>query len=73
MRQLFSAVGYCHSNNIVNRDLRPENILVESIDKITIKNEEIPLFNIRVADFKSARTFKTSKKLNKKVGNVINS
>lgn len=69
MKQILSVVYYCHSSNIVNRDLRPENILVESIDKKYINGIEIPLFNIRIADFKSARSFKKSKKLNKKVGN----
>src|SRR5690606_11407586 len=32
MRQLLSVVFYCHSGNIINRDLRPENILVESTE-----------------------------------------
>ncbi len=69
MKQLLSVVSYCHSGNIVNRDLRPENILVESIEKRIMDNDEIPLYNIRVSDFKSARSYKNSKKLNKKVGN----
>ncbi|CAD8072878.1 unnamed protein product [Paramecium sonneborni] len=33
MRQILSAVNYCHSNNIVHRDLKPENLLYESKDK----------------------------------------
>ncbi len=69
MKQLLSVVYYCHSNSIINRDLRPENILVESEEKIIHDNKEVTLYNVRVSDFKSARTFKTSKKLNKKVGN----
>ena len=69
MRQLLSVVFYCHSNSIINRDLRPENILIESEEKIVVDDRDITLFNIRISDFKSARTFKTSKKLNKKVGN----
>mgnify|MGYP002712391611 CR=1 FL=1 len=30
MKQLLSAVFYCHSNNIVHRDIKPENILLAS-------------------------------------------
>lgn len=62
-------VYYSHTNSIINRDLRPENILVESIETHIIDNIDYHLYDIRVSDFKSARTFKTSKKLNKKVGN----
>lgn len=64
-----SAVNYCHSGNIINRDLRPENILIESVEIKTINGKEVPFYNIRVSDFKSARSYKSSKKLNKKVGN----
>lgn len=69
MFQLLSVVYYSHTNSIINRDLRPENILVESIETHIIDNIDYHLYDIRVSDFKSARTFKTSKKLNKKVGN----
>lgn len=69
MKQLLSVVYYCHSGNILNRDLRPENILIESIDYKVVNNQELPFYNIRVTDFKSARSYKNSKKLNKKVGN----
>lgn len=40
MRQLLSAITYCHSKGIVHRDLKPENILIDSVlkdGKITIK------------------------------------
>ncbi|CAG9314692.1 unnamed protein product [Blepharisma stoltei] len=30
MRQLLSAVAYCHLNNIVHRDLKPENLLIDA-------------------------------------------
>jgi calcium-dependent protein kinase len=69
MKQLISVVNYCHINNIVHRDLRPEHILVDSVEYHYRNNKKIPLYSIKVSDFKSARTFKTSKKLNKKVGN----
>lgn len=35
IKQIISAVGYCHSHKIVHRDLKPENILYESKDPNT--------------------------------------
>jgi calcium-dependent protein kinase len=46
MKQLLSAVHYCHLKNIVHRDLKPENILIESYEHT--KKE---FFTIRVIDF----------------------
>jgi calcium-dependent protein kinase len=42
MKQLLSAVGYCHENKIVHRDLKPENLLLDS---------DSPGANIKVIDF----------------------
>ena len=69
MKQILSVVSYCHSNGIINRDLRPENILIDSYELHKVKGIELPFYYIKVNDFKSARTFKNSKNLNKKVGN----
>jgi calcium-dependent protein kinase len=62
-------LSYIHSNNIINRDIRLENILIESKEIIIIDGNEIELYNIRLSDFKSARSFSNKKKLNKKIGN----
>jgi calcium-dependent protein kinase len=37
MKQLFSAVAYCHSKNVCHRDLKPENVLLNSKKNDTIK------------------------------------
>eukprot|EP00826_Nyctotherus_ovalis_P030297 TRINITY_DN2412_c0_g6_i1.p1 TRINITY_DN2412_c0_g6~~TRINITY_DN2412_c0_g6_i1.p1 ORF type:complete len:169 (+),score=54.08 TRINITY_DN2412_c0_g6_i1:613-1119(+) len=50
MRQLISAITYCHAKGVVHRDLKPENIL---IDSITEDNK----INIKVIDFGTAMFF----------------
>jgi calcium-dependent protein kinase len=37
MRQVLSAVFYCHSKNIIHRDLKPQNILIEDLDELWVK------------------------------------
>ena len=40
MRQLISFLAYCHSNKIINRDIRPENILLGDAVYKTINGKE---------------------------------
>ena len=56
MRQLFSAVAYCHENGIIHRDLKPENILIENSNE---KNKDF--FNIKIIDFGTCEILKKSK------------
>ena len=35
MKQLLSAVAFCHKNGIIHRDLKPENILLEEEEEAT--------------------------------------
>lgn len=36
MRDLASALDYCHSKGVIHRDIKPENILVDAEGKIKI-------------------------------------
>ena len=56
MRQLLSAVVYCHKKKIVHRNLKPEDILIVKSDKKT-------QIDIKVIDFGEAEIFKSRAKL----------
>jgi len=60
MRQLLSAVVYCHKKKIVHRDLKPENLLLEN------ENSE----NIKVIDFGTSSVFDPNTKMSHKYGTV---
>lgn len=47
IKQLLSAVSYCHKNNICHRDIKPENVLLD-VDK--------QFDQIKIVDFGSAKT-----------------
>jgi serine/threonine protein kinase len=53
MRQILSAVDYCHSNNIVHRDLKIENILID-------KNGNIKLIDFGLSNFYSSDSLLTT-------------
>lgn len=60
MKQLLSAIVYCHNKKIVHRDLKPENLLLEHKDSD----------NIKVIDFGTSRVFDPNVKMNHKYGTV---
>jgi calcium-dependent protein kinase len=62
MKQLLSAVVYCHINKIVHRDLKPENLL------LVRKNDD----QIKVIDFGTSKVFDPNKKMSDKFGTVSN-
>ena len=66
--QVLSAIVYCHSSNIVHRDIKADCILIESTENVTYNGQSFPLYHIRLSDFSSARSFNTKKKLTKKIG-----
>jgi len=48
MKQVLSALLYCHATNVVHRDLKPENVLLDSNEKGT---------TIKIIDFGAAEIF----------------
>ena len=45
MHQLLNAIGFCHTNLVVHRDLKPQNLLINAAG------------HIKLADFGLARAF----------------
>lgn len=61
MKQVFSAIYYCHKKQIAHRDLKPENILLESKEENSA---------VKLIDFGLAAEVSNGKKLEKVVGTV---
>jgi len=61
MKQVFSALFYCHSHNIMHRDMKPENIIYASQDENSL---------LKVIDFGTSRIFAPNKKVRQKIGTV---
>ena len=54
LRQILSAVSYCHNMNIIHRDLKPENILI-------VKRQKNGFHPIKIIDFGTAKVFQKEK------------
>ena len=63
MKQLLSAVAFCHKNGIIHRDLKPENILLEEEEEATKE-----YFTIKVIDFGTSGKIKKGQKYNDVIG-----
>jgi calcium-dependent protein kinase len=59
MKQVLSAVSYCHAENIVHRDLKPENLLLDSEGAGGI---------IKVIDFGTSQKYDPDKKMHQTYG-----
>lgn len=63
MKQLLSAVDFCHQNGIIHRDLKPENILIESQEE---KRKEY--FTIKLIDFGTSGRMINGKMFKQQIG-----
>eukprot|EP00828_Plagiopyla_frontata_P041177 TRINITY_DN5784_c0_g1_i2.p3 TRINITY_DN5784_c0_g1~~TRINITY_DN5784_c0_g1_i2.p3 ORF type:complete len:139 (-),score=15.32 TRINITY_DN5784_c0_g1_i2:446-862(-) len=61
IRQILSAISYCHANQIVHRDIKPENILLQR------KEINSP---IKIIDFGTSRQFQANSQMEQKFGNA---
>ncbi|CAD8190994.1 unnamed protein product [Paramecium octaurelia] len=59
MKQILSAVSYCHQKGIVHRDLKPENILFDQ------KHDQA---SIKIIDFGASAKLQNCEKLQKRIG-----
>ena len=64
--QVFSGLIYLHENKIIHRDLKLENIMIDSIEKDNITCE--PYFYIKIIDFGSAKYFSKQRIENEIIG-----
>ena len=62
-KQIFSGLSYLHSNNIIHRDLKLENILISDIEKI----DGLELFDIKIIDFGTAKLYDKAHKKQKAI------
>lgn len=62
MRQVLSAISYCHAHKIMHRDIKPENLLYESPDEGSL---------LKVIDFGGSQIFKKNEMFDRVMGTVI--
>ena len=67
-RQILSGIAYLHSNNIIHRDLKLENILINDIEKSYSTKED--LFLLKIIDFGTAKIFDKNKRPRAVVGSI---
>ena len=61
MKQILTAVCYCHGMNVIHRDLKPENILI-------VRRAKNGCHPIKIIDFGTAKVFSKGKNENLLIG-----
>ena len=63
MKQILSAVCYCHGQHVIHRDLKPENILI-------VKRLKSGYHPIKIIDFGTAKVFNKEKREHALIGSA---
>lgn len=63
MKQIFSAVNYCHNRGIVHRDLKVENVMVKNLTEVPDTR-----IHIKIIDFGISCRIKPHERLTKLFG-----
>jgi len=61
MKQILSAIAYCHSHKIVHRDIKPENLVYENEQEGSL---------LKVIDFGASKSYATNQKFSQKLGTI---